>query len=271
MNLLEEMIEAPCEGNISWFENRQEKLKELITITRPKYLIEIGFNIGHSALIICSLIADLKKQDINYLNKRVDFFIFDICVCEATKYNFEILKTKFKKYINLHLIEGSSIETIPVFFEENKILFDFIEIDGCHTYDCVREDVLNTINNLSENGIIYIDDYKSNVFPISEVDRGVESIDWQDYETNYIDGVFWAKRKKMIHEMVNHPIHYGGEENVYEVVKVAEAWGLDMDAYLFNVVKYVARAGKKDSDKELQDLKKALWYLDRKIQNLEKK
>jgi hypothetical protein len=50
---------------------------------------------------------------------------------------------------------------------------------------------------------------------------------------------------------------------------VCEAWGLDKDAYLFNVVKYVARAGKKISDKELQDLKKALWYLDRKIKNLE--
>jgi len=71
-------------------------------------------------------------------------------------------------------------------------------------------------------------------------------------------------------EMVNHPQHYGGEENVYEVVKVAEAWGLNYDAYLFNVVKYVARAGKKEPSKELQDLKKALWYLDRKIKNLEK-
>ena len=69
--------------------------------------------------------------------------------------------------------------------------------------------------------------------------------------------------------MVNHPDHYGGEESVYEVVKVCEAWDLDKDAYLFNVVKYVARAGKKDPSKELQDLKKALWYLDRKIQNLE--
>ena len=70
-------------------------------------------------------------------------------------------------------------------------------------------------------------------------------------------------------EMVNNPAHYGGAENVYEVVKVCEAWGLDKDAYLFNVVKYIGRAGKKDSDKELQDLKKALWYLNRKIQNLE--
>ena len=70
--------------------------------------------------------------------------------------------------------------------------------------------------------------------------------------------------------MVNHPSHYGGEENVYEVVKVCEAWELDKDAYLFNVVKYVARAGKKDKSKEIEDLKKALWYLDRKIQNLQK-
>jgi len=50
---------------------------------------------------------------------------------------------------------------------------------------------------------------------------------------------------------------------------VCEAWGLDKDAYIFNVVKYVARAGKKDIDKELQDMKKALWYLNRKIERLE--
>jgi hypothetical protein len=69
-------------------------------------------------------------------------------------------------------------------------------------------------------------------------------------------------------EMVNHPEHYGGKENIYEVVKVCEAWGLDKDAYLFNVVKYVARAGKKNPEKELEDLKKSLWYLERKINNL---
>ena len=71
-------------------------------------------------------------------------------------------------------------------------------------------------------------------------------------------------------EMVNGPQHYGGADNPYEVIKVCEAWGLDFDAYLFNVVKYVARAGKKDESKELEDLKKAAFYLNRKIQNLEK-
>lgn len=70
--------------------------------------------------------------------------------------------------------------------------------------------------------------------------------------------------------MVNHPDHYGGKENQYEVVKVCENWDLDKDAYLFNVVKYVARAGKKNPEKELEDLTKALWYLNRKIENLKK-
>jgi hypothetical protein len=79
-----------------------------------------------------------------------------------------------------------------------------------------------------------------------------------------------TKKMNLKVEMVNHPNHYGGEDNPYEVIKVCEAWELDKDAYLFNVVKYVARAGKKHSDKELEDLKKAAFYLDRKIKNLEK-
>lgn len=67
-------------------------------------------------------------------------------------------------------------------------------------------------------------------------------------------------------EMVRHPDHYGGD-TTYEVIKCLEAWGLDADAYLFNVVKYVARAGKKGS--VIEDLKKAEFYLQRKIKNLE--
>ena len=68
-------------------------------------------------------------------------------------------------------------------------------------------------------------------------------------------------------EMVNHPNHYGGEDNTYEAIKVIEAW--DLDFHIGNTVKYISRAGKKGADKELQDLKKALWYLERKIKNLE--
>ena len=65
---------------------------------------------------------------------------------------------------------------------------------------------------------------------------------------------------------VDHPSHYGGEDDPYEVIKVAEAWGFDNDAYLFNVLKYIGRPGK---GRYLEDLKKARWYLERKINRLE--
>jgi hypothetical protein len=66
-------------------------------------------------------------------------------------------------------------------------------------------------------------------------------------------------------ESVNHPSHYGGADNPYEAIKVVEAWGLNF--CLGNVVKYISRAGKKGY--ALEDLKKARWYLDREITNLE--
>lgn len=67
-------------------------------------------------------------------------------------------------------------------------------------------------------------------------------------------------------EAVSHPAHYGGDAP-YEVIKVAEAWDFDKDAYLFNVLKYIARHETKG--KPLEDLRKALWYLERKINRLE--
>jgi hypothetical protein len=68
-------------------------------------------------------------------------------------------------------------------------------------------------------------------------------------------------------EMVNHPTHYGGENSVYEAIKVIEAW--DLDFCLGNAVKYISRAGKKDPAKELEDLNKAVWYLNRRIQQIQ--
>lgn len=67
-------------------------------------------------------------------------------------------------------------------------------------------------------------------------------------------------------EEVNHPLHYGGD-TPYEVIKVIEAWGLEKDFYLGNAVKYIARANRKGTP--LTDLKKAAWYLNRKIERLE--
>ena len=64
------------------------------------------------------------------------------------------------------------------------------------------------------------------------------------------------------------PEYYGGANNTYEVFQVLDAWGLDRDFYLGNVIKYVARAGKKNKSTEKEDLQKALVYLQRRIDRL---
>lgn len=63
---------------------------------------------------------------------------------------------------------------------------------------------------------------------------------------------------------VNHPSHYASGK--IEVIEAIEDWKLDFP--LGNAVKYVARAGKKDPAKEIQDLEKAVWYIRRKIEIL---
>ena len=73
----------------------------------------------------------------------------------------------------------------------------------------------------------------------------------------------------MSNEQVNHPSHYGGASNVYEAIKVIDAWELGFS--LGNTVKYISRAGKKDPEKEIEDLKKAKFYLDHHIKTLENK
>lgn len=65
-------------------------------------------------------------------------------------------------------------------------------------------------------------------------------------------------------EKINHPSHYNAGK--FEAIEVIEDWKLGFS--LGNAVKYIARAGKKDGSPELEDLKKAQWYLARRIKEL---
>ena len=62
-------------------------------------------------------------------------------------------------------------------------------------------------------------------------------------------------------EGVDHPDYY--KRGGIEAIDAIEAWGLGF--HLGNVVKYIARAGRKTKD-GLQDLRKAAWYLNREIE-----
>jgi hypothetical protein len=67
--------------------------------------------------------------------------------------------------------------------------------------------------------------------------------------------------------LVSHPPHYNSGK--IEVIEAIEDWNLNF--HRGNTVKYVARAGKKDPSKEIEDLEKAAWYLNREIEVLKSK
>ena len=67
-----------------------------------------------------------------------------------------------------------------------------------------------------------------------------------------------------MNDPVNHPSHY--TDGKIEVIDFIEDKKLGF--HLGNAVKYISRAGKKDPEKEIQDLEKAQWYLSRHIDKL---
>ena len=111
---------------------------------------------------------------------------------------------------------------------------------------------------------------------------GVEAIDISDIE----NGKASPKRKQLLkklsdffdfdykaisdcdeidakYNLIEHPPHYTFGK--YEVIDVIEDWQLPY--HLGNAVKYIARAGRKDPDKTEEDIRKAIWYLNRYIQS----
>ena len=63
----------------------------------------------------------------------------------------------------------------------------------------------------------------------------------------------------MNNDIINHPSHY--TDGKFETIEAIESWQLGY--HLGNAVKYISRAGKKSKDTELEDLRKARWYIKR--------
>lgn len=70
-------------------------------------------------------------------------------------------------------------------------------------------------------------------------------------------------------DKIDHPAHYGGDDNPYEAIKVIEAMGWGPDFCKGNAMKYLMRAGKKPNESEKDDLMKARFYIDRLIMEID--
>lgn len=83
-------------------------------------------------------------------------------------------------------------------------------------------------------------------------------------QVQLIDAEMSALNNPAVRETVNHPPHYNSGR--IEVIDAIEDWSLNFN--LGNAVKYIARARLKG--KEVEDIKKAIWYLNRHLETLTK-
>lgn len=70
-----------------------------------------------------------------------------------------------------------------------------------------------------------------------------------------------------INQEIDRPTHYKSKSGK-DVIEWCEDFGLMNNAYVFNIFKYLSRAGKKNNNSELQDALKAEVYLKRYIASL---
>ena len=98
--------------------------------------------------------------------------------------------------------------------------------------------------------------------------KGVNSDDVWEYDGSECKSVIIAQREPVTNDNINHPSHYtqGGIECI-DAITAATVGKTGIEAVcVANVVKYLWRYEEKNG---LEDVKKARWYLERLIKELE--
>eukprot|EP00435_Cladocopium_sp_Y103_P072469 s352_g40.t1 len=129
------------EGNILYMHQSTElnpkneaKQRNLLSLAaslpvEDSLVIEIGFNAGHSSLLMLSAHPQLR------------IIAFDLCEHSYTRPCFNILADAFPG--RLQLVPGRSQQTLPRWARENQLRADLIHIDGAHEPEAAKADLQN--------------------------------------------------------------------------------------------------------------------------------
>jgi hypothetical protein len=143
-----------------------------------------------------------------------------------------------------------TIDGYTFFFLNNILIVDFISVG----------DMTSVVDNVFNVGrIIYALPYDGGVKSYRVV-----SVNGLKFTVEFVcDGELAVVEKQTQDEKINHPKHYN--QTPTEIIEIARYLSFNRG----NIVKYVARAGVKSKETELEDLRKALWYLNDEIKMME--
>jgi len=140
--------------------HRYRSMLEYLSNNDCDNILEVGTHKGHTG---AELIRHSKNTNVNYYG--VDVFLSgwsDIVEREEQSIkpdDIDTVRNFLSAYsINVYLYEGRSNDVLPVLKEKN-LNFDLIWIDGGHSYETVKNDFVHSIDMLSDDGVIFFDDY----------------------------------------------------------------------------------------------------------------
>ena len=120
--------------------------------------------------IYYKLFIENFKGKLNY-NFTENFYRWDLIEYLIKKNNYKnyleigcdknqlFSKVNIGNKIGVDPVSGGNVrKTSDDFFKENKSNFDIVFIDGLHTYEQVKKDILNSVNCLLDEGIILVHD-----------------------------------------------------------------------------------------------------------------
>lgn len=137
---------------------------------RPRTYLEIGTRRGHSLCMVA-----------NSIPESIDMYSFDLWIHDyagESNPGFDLIEKELKKLKfrgNAHFFAGDSKETVPAFFvgPGHPQELDLIFVDGDHTEEGARTDLVNVVDHLSVGGLLVFDDI---THPLHSGLRGV----WHD-------------------------------------------------------------------------------------------
>jgi hypothetical protein len=134
-----------------------------------KRICEIGFNAGHSTLLML-----LNRDD-----TPLEYTVFDLGEHAYVKPALDYIKNTFQ-HVNFEYNEGDSIKTLPAWIGKNTHLcgqYDIVHVDGGHTEECIQNDLMNAVKLCKVGGIIIIDDTNDGIIN-NYVDRYLSTGDF---------------------------------------------------------------------------------------------
>ena len=94
----------------------------------------------------------------------------------------------------------------------------------------------------------------------------LHDFDYERSPENDQDAVPIKKIKAIVPSTVNHPTHYTSDPSGIECIEITRHRNFNVG----NAMKYLWRNGLKDSDAQIEDLQKAIWYIQDEIKRLNK-